>query len=140
MRTQYAIAAMLLAASIATASTITFPEPIEVTATIRSVELAPVTFDHATGIYTVVATHKRGASEVTANGVAVAIRSQVHVTIFVTPGEQVAWLQANGMPSITAEDYADTPVSPALKTQMITAIAMAKALPVIQAVLEAEND
>ena len=112
------------------------PQPITVTNRISAVNLAPVSVDEATGTYTVTATYERRGQLATTNGVTVAAQSRLHITVSVSAAEQVAWLRTHGMPEISAATYPDTPIAPRLKNRMITAIALAKALPVIRAALK----
>ena len=119
----------------AAGTTITFPEPVIFTNSIPSIEIQPISVDESTGTYTVTAIHSRKRQLATTNGVAVAYQAKMHVAIVVTAVEQVAWLQSRGITDITLAIYAETPISPKIKIQMITAIALSKALPVINAIL-----
>ena len=117
-------------------NTVPLPVPITVTNTITELTLKPTQVDDATGTYTVTAVHESKGQIATTNGVTVAARSQIHITVSVTAVEQIAWLKLHGMPELTLADYADTPITPTLKTTMITTVAFTKVLPVIAAALK----
>lgn len=131
-----AIASFIFVATANAGSVVDLPQPVPFNSQIEFVKIEPLKLDNETGIYTVIATHKAAGHLSSTNGVEVSTRMDIHITIEVTQAEQVSWLNSNtALTDLTIDEYDSTPVAPALKTAMLTEIAMSKAIPVLSATL-----